>query len=437
MEWYFLAIIFFGALLILLFMGTPVAFAFMLVSLTMVFFLWHGEVGMMQIIVNIKTHMAKFVWMPLVLFIMMGTVIFHAGLAPQMISAIDNWLGRLPGRLGLLAVASGTLLATLTGSSMASTAVLGSMLTPEMEKRGYKKPMSLGPILGSGGLAMMIPPSGLAVFAAVIAEASIGKILMGIIIPGLMMASLYAAYTILRCRFQPSIAPAYDITPPPLKIKLLDTARYILPVSIIIFLVIGVILLGIATPSEAAATGAVGCFLLAATYGKLTWKAMKSSLISTTQIATMVLIVAVGAIIYSQMLTFTGLGREVAAWITSLDVQPIIVIIFIQVLGVMIGMFMIALAVLTIILPVFLPIIAGLGFDPIWFVVIMLLNTEMAQTSPPYGSGLIIMRGVAPRDTTMGHIYKAALPYLGCDVIVLAIMIAFPKVVLWLPSLTR
>jgi tripartite ATP-independent transporter DctM subunit len=320
---------------------------------------------------------------------------------------------------------------------MASTAVLGSMLTPEMEKRGYKKPMSLGPILGSGGLAMMIPPSGLAVFAAVIAEASIGKILMGIIIPGLMMASLYAAYTILRCRFQPSIAPAYDITPPPLKIKLLDTARYILPVSIIIFLVIGVILLGIATPSEAAATGAVGCFLLAATYGKLTWKAMKSSLISTTQIATMVLIVAVGAIIYSQMLTFTGLGREVAAWITSLDVQPIIVIIFIQVLGVMIGMFMIALAVLTIILPVFLPIIAGLGFDPIWFVVIMLLNTEMAQTSPPYGSGLIIMRGVAPRDTTMGHIYKAALPYLGCDVIVLAIMIAFPKVVLWLPSLTR
>ena len=435
MEWYFTALIFFSALLLLMFMGMPIAFAFILVSLAMVFFLWHGEVGLLMVLINMKTRMTRFVYTPLILFIMMGTVIFHAGIAPRMISAIDNWLGRLPGRLGLLAVASGTLLSTLTGSSMSSTAILGSLLTPDMEKRGYKTPMSIGPILGSGGLAMMIPPSGLAVFAALIAEVSIGRVLIGIIIPGLLMASLYAIYIILRCRVQPSIAPAYDVPRIALSKKLLDTARYILPIGFIIFMVIGVILIGIATPSEAAATGAFGCFLLAAAYGKLNWKVIKSSLKSTIQITMMVLLIAVGAIIYSQMLTYTGLGRELAKWVTSLGVHPIMIIILIQVAGIFIGMFMISVAVLTILVPVFLPIIIGLGFDPIWFIVVMLLNVEMAQTSPPYGAGLIIMKGVSPPGTAMGDIYKAGLPFLGCDLVIMAIMIAFPAVVLWLPSL--
>ncbi|MFC1951786.1 TRAP transporter large permease subunit [Chloroflexota bacterium] len=434
MEWYWMLLIILGGLILLLLAGIPVAFSFIVVALIMVLFLWGGGVGIKNLVVIVNDNMTRFCLLPIPLFILMGEVLFHSGVAVNMLDALDKWVGRLPGRLGFLAVATGTLVATMTGVSMSSCAILGSLLTPEMEKRGYKKSMSLGPILGSAGLAIMIPPSALAVFLGAFAGISIGRILIGIIMPGLLMAALYAAYIIIRCRLQPSIAPAYTVPPSPLSEKLIATAKYILPVGVIIFLVIGVILLGIATPSEAAATGALGTFILAAAYGRLNWEVIKKSLWGSLQITILVLTILVGALVYSQVLVFSGASRGLAQFIVGLPVQPIVIFIAIQLFGLFLGMFIIPGGVIAILVPLFMPVIGALGFNEVWFAVILLLNTEMATTSPPFGNNLMVMKGVAPPDTTMGDIYRAALPFLGCDLIVMALLIAFPSLVLWLPT---
>ena len=315
--------------------------------------------------------------------------------------------------------------------------MLGSTLVPEMEKRGYKKAMTLGPILGSGGLAMMIPPSGLAILLAAIGEFSIGRLLIAIIIPGILMAALYTTYIIGRCFLQPSIAPPYEVPPTTVYQKLLTTARYILPLGFIVFLVVGVILLGVATPTEAAATGTLGTFILAAVYGRLNWKMVKKSFIGTIEMTGMVLLIISGARAYGQIIAYSGASTGLAEFAISLAITPILIIIVMQVVLLILGMFMSVVAIMMITLPLFVPIVFALGFDPVWFAVIYLINIEMATTSPPFGLNLFVMKGVAPPGTTMGDIYLAALPFLYCDVIAMGLIIAFPKVALWLPGLIR
>jgi len=210
-EWYYTLIGVLVVLLLLMASGMPVAFCFMLVNVVGAYLLWGGEVGLGQLVVSIYGSVTTFTLLPLSLFILMGETMFHSGISFNLIDSIGKWLPRLPGRLGLMALGAGALFSTLTGASMASVAMLGSTLVPEMEKHGYKKPMSLGPILGSGGLAIMIPPSSLAVLLGAVGEISIGGILIGIIIPGIIMTLLYGGYIILRCSIQPHLAPAYNV----------------------------------------------------------------------------------------------------------------------------------------------------------------------------------------------------------------------------------
>jgi len=416
-------------------MGLPVAFCFMAVNLVGVYFFWGGIVGLEQIIHTIFESICSFVLLPLPLFVLMGEVMYLSGIAPNMIEALDKWLGRLPGRLSLLAVGAGTIFSTLSGASMASVAMLGSTLTPEMERRGYKKAMSLGPILGSGGLAIMVPPSVLAVLLGAIARVSVGKILIAIILPGFLMAALYTTYIITRCALQPSIAPKYDVLVPPLSERLHSTIKYILPLGLILFLVIGAMIIGFATPSEAAALGAIGCYFLAFLYGKLNWKLIKTTLINTLRITVMIFIIIAGALAYAQILAFSGASRGLIEFTLGLPLSPILVILTMQVILLILGTFMDVVAMMLITLPLYMPVISALGFDPVWFSVIMLLNVEMADVTPPFGLGLFVMKGVAPPSTTMGDIYRSVLPFLGCDLIAMALIIIFPQIALWLPSL--
>ncbi len=415
--------------------GMPVAFCFLLINLVGILLFWGGAPGLELLILTLFTSVTRFTLLPLPLFVLMGEVIFHSGIAPNMLDALDRWLGRLPGRLGLVAVGGGTLFATLTGVSMASVAMLGSTLVPEMEKRGYKKPMSLGPILGSGGLAFMIPPSGLVVLLAALAEISIGKTLMAIIIPGLLMATLYASYIIIRCKLQPSIAPAYDVPPTSLSEKLIPTVRYVLPVGFVIFMVIGVIFLGVATPTEAAATGAIATFILAAGYKRLNWQMVKKSVAGGLKTTLMILMILTGAAAFSQILASSGASRGLAGLAVGLPVVPMVVFIGMQIGVIFLGMFMGASSVIMITIPLFMPIVDALGFNSVWFAVVMMLGIEMGTTSPPFGMSLFVMKGVAPPDTTMGDIYRAALPFLYCDLLAMALITAFPLVALWLPGL--
>ena len=435
MEWWLSALIIFGGLMAIFATGMPVAFSFLLINVIGVFIWWGGLDGFHLLSLSIADSLSHFRWVPVPLFILMGEIMFHSGMSLRMIDVVDKWMGRLPGRLGLLAVATGTMLSVLTGASTASAAILGSTLTPEMERRGYKKPMSLGPILGSAGLAMMIPPSAMAVILGSLAEISIGKLLIAGIIPGLLMAAFYAAYIIGRCWLQPSIAPSYEVATTPLSEKLIGAAKYVLPLGLIIFMVIGFIFLGITTPSEAAATGAVGSVVLAFFYRKLNWDVVKKSMNGTLRITAMIFMVITGATAFNHILAFSGASQGLVGLAVGLPVAPIVIIMAMMAILIVLGGPMSATPLLMISVPVYFPIVQALGFNPIWFGILMLLNMEMSSTSPPFGLTLFVIKGVAPPDTTTGDVFRAGLPFLGCDAVVMALMIAFPPLVLWLPSI--
>ncbi|MFH1490585.1 MAG: TRAP transporter large permease subunit [Pseudomonadota bacterium] len=435
MEWQWVLLFIFGGLIILMATGMPVALCFMLINIVGMYVFFGGIQGLDQLITSIYSALDSFILLPVPLFILMGEVMLHSGIAPVLIETLDSWIGRIPGRLSLLAVAVGTMFSTLTGTSLASVAMLGSSLMPEMEKQGYKKPMSLGPILGSGGLAMMIPPSALAVLCGAIAEISVGKILMAIIIPGLLMAVVYAAYIIVRAWLQPELAPAYEVTPIPISDKIMATVQYILPQGIVVFLVVGVIFMGIATPSEAAATGAVGTFLIAFLYKKLSWEVAIKAVKGTISITGMLFLIIAGAMAFSQVLAFSGASAGLSQLASGLTLPPIMIIIIMQLIILFLGGFMDVVSIMMIVLPIFVPVVRSLDYNPVWFAVIFLLNIEMASTSPPFGMSLFVMKGVAPKDTTMSDIYMAALPFLGCDLVVMILLLVFPSLALWLPGL--
>lgn len=435
MDWWFTLIIIIFSLLFLFAIGVPVAFSFLFVNMGAAYFLWGGQKGLDQIILSIYGSVINFTMLPIPLFVLMGEVMFRSGVAPRMIDTLDKWLGKIPGRLSIMAVMSGTFFSTLSGSSMASTAMLGSVLVPEMEKRGYKHAMSIGPVLGSGGLAMMIPPSALGVILASLARFSVGKLLIAIIIPGFIMAALYMSYVIIRCLLQPSLAPAYDVAHIPLSEKVLATIKYILPLGSIVFLVIGLIFLGIATPTESAALGTVACFVLAFLYRGLQWEVVKTTYIGTIRTTVMIFVILAASVAFSQIMAYTGATGEIIEFIVQLSLSPLMLVAAMQVVMLFMGTFLESMPIMMITIPIFLPIIKSLDLNIIWFGVIMLLNMEMALTSPPFGLSLFVMKGVAPPGVTMRDIYLAAIPFLLCDLVVMVLIILFPSLVLWLPGL--
>ena len=436
-DWHLVLLFVFGGLIVLMMTGMPIAICFMLINLIGMYLFFGGWIGLEHLINSVYATLNTFVLLPVPLFILMGEVMFHSGIAPVLIDTIDKWIGRIPGRLSLLAVAAGTLFSTLTGTSLASVALLGSVLTPEMEKKGYQKPMSLGPILGSGGLAMMVPPSALAVLCGAIGEISIGKLLIGIIVPGILMAFCYALYIIVRCTLQPSLAPSYDMDPVSLPEKIKLTVIYVLPQGIIVFFVVGFMILGIATPSEAAATGAFASVILAFAYRRMNWTILKKATSGTVKITGMLFLIIAGASAFSEVLGSSGASAGITNLAKGLAVPPIVTVMVMQVILLLLGGFMDIVSIMMITLPIFVPVIISLDFNPVWFGVLFLLNMEMATTSPPFGLTLFVMKGVAPKDTTMRDIYLAALPFLGCDLIVMALILAFPPITLWLPAFMR
>jgi len=437
LEWPIALALILGSFLILLFLGVPVAISFLTVNAVFAFLLWGGVAGLEQLVCSMWSSVSSFTLICVPLFILMGDVMFRSGVAPQMMDALDKWLGKLPGRLSLLAVVGGTIFAAMSGSAAAGVAMLGSVLEPDMERRGYSKNMSIGPILASGVLAAMIPPSGLAVILASLALISVGELLIAIIIPGLVMAVLYATYIIVRCKLQPSIAPPYETAGFSLSDKIMSTVRHILPLGFIVFLVIGLILMGIATPTEAAASGAAGCFILAAAYRLLSWKVIKETFTSTLETTGMVFLIFVSAIAFTQILAFSGATAGVVKLALAIPLPPLVLIIVMQLILVIMGMFMESMCIMMVTLPIYMPVVTALGFDPIWFAVMFLINATVAPISPPFGLCLFIMKGVATPDTTMKDIYLASIPFVMLQITAILLVLFFPILAQWLPSLMR
>lgn len=437
MEWQIILVAMLCMLLLLFATGLPIAFCFLALNLLGAAFILGGEGGLSQFVMLSVKSVGSWSLLPLPMFILMGEVMAHSGVLPKVIDALDEWVGHVTGRLALESVGMGALFASLSGSSVTAVATLGGTLTPEMEKRGYHKSISLGSILGAGGLAMFIPPSVVAVILASLAGISVGKVLIAIIMPGLTMATIFFIYILGRCRLQPSIAPPYEMPPTPLSRKLLNTAQYILPLAFIIFAVTGVIFLGIATATEAAATGAFSCFILAACYRKLNWEVVKKIMVGSMEATGMVFFIILSALVFTRILAFSGVTAGLIGLVEGLTIPTLAIVAVILLTMLIMGTFMDAVTILMVAVPITYPIIHALGLDPIWFGIMMMMTVEIGLISPPFGMSLFIMKGVASRDTTLADIYKASIPFCLLDVMVLILLLFFPIITLWLPSLMR
>ena len=433
MEWYEALALLLGTIMLLMALGMPVALAFLAANIFGAWIFMGGERGVIQLLNNGLGALTSFALVPIPLFLLMGEVFFHTGLGRRMFNAIDGLLGRLPGRLSYVTVLGGTGFSTLSGSSMGATALLGSLMVPEMNRRGYKNNMSIGPILGTGGLAIIIPPSALAVLLATLAKIDIGALLIAGIVPGLLLASLYLATIWIQTKIDPSAAPPYEVAPLTGREKLVLIARDILPMVGVMIAIVAMMMGGIATPSEAAAFGALGVMILAAIFRCLTWEALKKSIEGALKVTLMAYLIVFGSATFSQLMAFSGASRGLINWATGFDLDPVFMLLAMFAVLLVLGMFMEQISMMLLTVPIFFPLALSLGYDPIWFALIMLLALEISFTTPPFGLLLFVMKGVAPAGTTMRDIYLAAIPFIFCSLILVGLLILFPWIALWLP----
>jgi tripartite ATP-independent transporter DctM subunit len=425
----------FVLVLLLMVLGVPVAFAFLAANLLGAFLLMGGFEGLLQLVDNATSLITSFTLVAIPMFVLMGALLFHSGLATRVFDTLDTLLGKIPGRLSYLTVAGGSTFATLTGSTMANTAMLGSLMVPEMNKRGYAPYMSIGPIIGTGGLAMLIPPSSMGVLLGSLARIDIGALLIAGLLPGVILAFLYCLVIWLQTRLNPECAPAYASEPVTLSRKLFLIAINILPLSIVIFSVVGFILLGIATPSESAAFGALSVTALAAANRCLSLEVLQKSLAGTVAVTAMVFLLVIASSVFGQLMAFAGASTAVVDWAISMDGSALVKLLLMFGTLLLLGMFMDQISILLLTIPIFFPLAASLGYDPIWFGIIVLLALEMSLSTPPFGLLLFLMQGVAPKGTTLGQIAYAAAPYLACDLVLMLALLLVPGIALYLPGL--
>jgi len=434
MEWYWALAFLLGMVVVLMIAGMPIALTFLGANIVGAWFFMGGGSGIIQILSNGFGSLSSFSLVPIPLFLLMGELFFRTGLGMRMFNAIDMLLGKVPGRLSYVTVIGGTGFATVSGSSMGSTALLGSVLVPEMVRRGYKKHMAIGPILGTGGLAIIIPPSALAVLLATLAKIDVGALLVAGIIPGLLLATLYLLTVWIQTRLDPSAAPSYDVPEVPLSTKLRVLLTDVVPMVAVMAFLVAMLLMGWATPSESAAFGALAVIVLGLIYRCLSWEAWRLSVMGSLKVTLMAFLIVFGSATFSQLLAFSGASSGLIQWSTSFDFSPIFMLLAIFMVLLVLGTFMEQISIMMLTVPFFFPLAQSLGFDLIWFGIVVLLALEISFSTPPLGLLLFVMKGVAPAGTTMREIYLAAIPYILCSMFLVALLIVFPALATWLPS---
>lgn len=438
MEWHSALLLLIGGLILLMALGLPVVFAFIAINLVGAFVFMGGEMGIMQMARNSAEAITSFSLIPIPLFVLMGEILFHTGLAYKAITAIERLIKRVPGRLSIVSVLGGTAFATLSGSSIANTAMMGSSLLPDMLKRGYHPSIAMGPIMAVGGIAMLIPPSALAVTLGSLAGISIGQLLIGGIIPGMLMGVAVLLYVMIRCARNPDLAPADDVDT-----SLTTWQRwqpfcvYVLPLSGIFVAVVGSLLTGWAEPTESAAFGAVAATLAALCYRCLSLDSLVTSLMETAKVSVMILFVLVASTTFSQLLSFSGATSGLLQVVTGWELTPLMVVLGMLLVLLVLGCFADQISMIMITLPFFMPLVSTLGIDPIWIGVLFLVAMEISFLTPPFGLLLIVMQGVAPPGIRLTQVYQAALPFLILQLLVLALVVALPWLATGLPDMMR
>jgi tripartite ATP-independent transporter DctM subunit len=434
MSWDAAAWLMLGGSTVLLFLGLPVAFSFLVINLVGAWLFLGGEAGLTQFARNSVGSVASFSLTPIPLFILMGEVLFHTGLAVKVIDGVERLIREVPGRLAVVAVVAGTVFSAISGSTIATTAMLGSLMLPVMLSRGYHPTMATGPLMAIGAVDMLIPPSALTVLLGSLSGISISKLLIGGVVPGLLLSLAFVVYIVTRVKLNPALAPASSFVEYHGWQRLRPFVQYVIPLVSIFAIVVMSMSAGWATPTESAAIGAFATMVLAVMYGSLTAKNLLAALRGTAAISGMILFIIVGATTFSQVLSFSGASNGLVELIAGLGLSPLAVIAAMMLLLIFLGLFVEQVSMMLITLPIYMPLVQKYGVDPVWFGVMFLICMQLGLLLPPHGLLLMTMKGVAPPQVRMGHIFQAVLPYIAMSLLLLALVFFVPAVAVWLPK---
>ena len=434
MSWEMAALLLLGGSTILMFLGLSVAFSFLAINIIGAYLFLGGEPGLQQLSRNGVASVMNFSLTPIPFFVLMGEVLFHTGIALKVIDGVERLIQQVPGRLAVVAVVAGTIFSAISGSTIATTAMLGSLMLPVMLSRGYHPTMATGPIMAIGAVDMLIPPSALTVLLGSLSGISISKLLIGGIVPGLMLSVAFVAYIVTRVKIDPSIAPATSIEKKSGWARYELLLLYVIPLVGIFAVVVGAMSGGFATPTEASALGAAATILMAAAYRALSWDALLTALKSTVAISVMILFIILGATIFSQILSFSGVTNGVVSGVMALGLSPMAILLGMMLLLIFLGIFVDQVSMMLITLPVFMPMVQRLDIDLIWFGVLYLICMQLGLLLPPHGLLLMTMKGVAPPQVTMMHIFQAVVPYIVMSLLLLALIVGVPAIATWLPN---
>ncbi len=423
----------FTSLIGLLLTGVPLAFTLGALAVVFTVALW-GTSALSITVLNLFSTMTSESLLAIPLYVMMASTLQRSGVIESLYKAMELWSRRLPGGLAVGTIVICTIIAAMTGIVGAAVAAMGMLALPSMLKRKYDPELAIGAICAGGTLGILIPPSVITIIYAVTAQASIGQMFIAGIAPGLLLASLYIAYIVLRATFKPSVAPRpLDEQPATWGERIASLRSLVLPLLIIVG-VLGTIYMGIATPTEAAAVGVALAMISAIVERRFGRELITGVALDVVKVTTMILWITIGARAFVAVFTGTGGADFLLGFIENLDASRWIVLA--TMLGILffLGMFLDEIGIILLCVPVFLPVIDFLGFDRLWFGVLFLVSAQMAYISPPFGYTLFYMKGVLPPNIGMGTVYRAIVPFIALQALGILICVIFPELVLWLPQ---
>jgi len=425
----------FGTLALLLLVGLPAGIAFLAINLVGAVVFMGGEAGLMQVVRNGVASVTNFSLTPIPFFILMGEVLFHTGLAYKAIDAIDRAIPNLPGRLAVVAIVAGTVFSAISGSTIATTALLGGLLLPEMLRRGYHPRLAMGPIMGIGGVDMLIPPSALTVLLGSLAGISISGLLIAGVLPGLLLAMMFVGWIVFSAWRNPALAPPSAHEVPAGSARWLPLLVNVTPLVLIFVLVIVAMAAGWATPTESAALGALATVAVCLLYRSLSLQALAQALAGTAAISGVILFIIIGATTFAQILAFSGATQGLVGLVQGSALAPWAVLAAMILVLLLLGCFVDQVSMMLITLPFFMPLVQHFGWDPLWFGVVYLICMQLGLLTPPFGMLLFTMRSVAPRSIATREIFAAVTPYVLMGIVMIALVLALPGLATWLPAL--
>ncbi|MGH1484080.1 MAG: TRAP transporter large permease [Geminicoccales bacterium] len=435
MEWYTIMLAGIAILFALFLSGAPIFLAFLFAILTGVYFII-GPAGFPMFANSILDTVSITSLASIPLFILMGELLFRSGTMDVLFDSIDKLVGRVRGRQYVLVVVLSAVFGALSGVAMAVAAMLGRAIMPGMQARGYDRDLAAGLIVGGASLAPIIPPSLLAIIVGSIADVSIAKLLIAGILPGLLLGGIFLIYTFTRIALNPDLAPA-SVASERSDVFLNEQVMAVirsLPFAIVIFSVMGFIMLGIATPSESAATGVIGALITAAIYRNLSLKMIWDSVMASITVSAMILAIMAMSKMFTQLLAFTGATSELVQLVANLGFGPTTMLLIMLAVPFLLCMFIDTIAVILLTIPIYQPVVDSLGFDPVWFWLLFLVNITLGAITPPFGYTLFAFKAVVP-EMTINDVYKATWPFVLLFLAGISVIIVFPTIATWLPEL--